>query len=235
MNSNDRFIYRYELKYSCPFETMTVLENRIRSVMDTDSHADANGEYLIRSVYFDDWKRSCYYDNEDGVDPRAKFRIRTYNYSDDYISLEKKIKNKGMTRKESCVITKQQCMQMLNSEDISSLYGQSQVLDEWCLKHETEVLRPVMLGEYVRKPYIYSVGNVRITFDYNISASPEITSLFKKDISKISLQPTRYCILEVKYDGFLPDIIYKLLDAEHLIPTAFSKFYIGCKALGGNI
>ena len=97
------------------------------------------------------------------------------------------------------------------------------------------MLRPVMLGEYVRKPYIYPLGNVRITFDRNISACVRPRDIFERQVSRIAVLPTGYHVLEVKYDDFLPDVIYQLIDSGHMRQTTFSKFYLGCKAIGGKI
>lgn len=227
--------YRHELKYICSDLELKIVEQKLKAVMRMDAHADANGEYLIRSVYFDDYHRSRFFENEDGVDPREKFRIRAYNCSDARISLEKKIKSHGMTGKQSCLIDRETCMRMLSGESIRDCLGRDPLLDEWIVQRETMGLRPVMLGEYVRKPYVYRLGNVRITFDRYISASFRTRDLFERQVSRIAVLPTGYHVLEVKYDDFLPDVIYSLIDNGHMRQTTFSKFYLGCKAIGGKI
>ncbi len=227
--------YRHELKYICSDLELRIIEQKLKAVMKPDPHADKNGEYLIRSVYFDDYQRSRFFENEDGVDPREKFRIRAYNLSDARISLEKKIKSHGMTGKRNCLIDRETCMRMLAGESISDCLGQHPLLDEWIVQRETAGLRPVMLGEYVRKPYIYPAGNVRITFDRYISASYRVRDIFEARTSRIAVLPTGYHVLEVKYDDFLPDVIYQLIDNGHMRQTTFSKFYLGCRAIGGKI
>ena len=227
--------YRHELKYICSELELKVIERKLDVVMRPDMHADANGEYLIRSVYFDDYQRNRFYENEDGVDPREKFRIRIYNYSDERISLEKKIKNNTMTGKKSCAIDRETCMRMIRGEPIRDRLGQHPLLDEWIIQRDTGRLRPVMLGEYVRKPFVYRLGNVRITFDRNICASPHVLDLFSPEVSRVSVLPTGYHVLEVKYDDFLPDVIYQLIDSGHMQQSTFSKFYLGCRAIGGKI
>ena len=227
--------YRHELKYICSDLELRIIEQKLKAVMKPDPHADKNGEYLIRSVYFDDYQRSRFFENEDGVDPREKFRIRAYNLSDVRISLEKKIKSHGMTGKRNCLIDRETCMRMLAGESISDRLGQHPLLDEWIVQRETAGLRPVMLGEYVRKPYIYPAGNVRITFDRYISASYRVRDIFEARTSRIAVLPTGYHVLEVKFDDFLPDVIYQLIDNGHMRQTTFSKFYLGCRAIGGKI
>ena len=227
--------FRHELKYICSDLELRIVEQKLRTVMRRDPHADENGEYLIRSVYFDDYHSSRFFENEDGVDPREKFRIRVYNRSDGRISLEKKIKSHGMTGKRNCLIDRETCMRMLEGQSISDRLGQHPLLDEWIIQRETARLRPVMLGEYVRKPYIYPLGNVRITFDRYISASCRVRDIFEARTSRIEVLPTGYHVLEVKYDDFLPDVIYRLIDSGHMRQTTFSKFYLGCRAIGGKV
>ncbi len=59
---------------------------------------------LYASDYFDDIYNTCFQENEDGTDPREKFRIRIYNCSKDRISLELKQKHHGMCLKTSCPV-----------------------------------------------------------------------------------------------------------------------------------
>jgi hypothetical protein len=207
----------------------------MRGILSPDPHADINGEYRIRSVYFDDYSRTSFHENENGIDPREKFRIRIYNLSADRISLEKKKKKQGMTGKESCRLDYETCCRMLKGESIREKLGSNSLLDEWILASECRLLRPVMLGEYVRTPFVYRLGNVRITFDRFITASAQCDKLFEEQIAKISVLPAGYHVLEVKYDDFLPDVIYQLLDSGHLLQSTFSKFYLGCKAQEGRL
>ncbi|MBQ3425333.1 MAG: polyphosphate polymerase domain-containing protein [Clostridia bacterium] len=227
--------YRHELKFICPEEELAVIERRAEALMQPDPHTDKSGEYLIRSIYFDDYQRSGYYENEDGIDPREKFRIRIYNCSDGFISLEKKIKKRGMTGKKSCRIDRDVCMRMIRGRPIWDWFGREPLLDEWILKRESFCLRPVMLGEYRRKPLIYRLGNVRVTFDRCIAASNNFQALFDPTISRVQVLPTGYHVLEVKYDDYLPDVIRFLAGSGRLRQTPFSKFYLGSRALGGKI
>lgn len=94
----------------------TVLLLKAEGLMQKDPNVDECGSYLIRSLYFDDYNNSCFYENENGTDPRSKFRIRYYNDAINHIKLEKKIKQRGMTRKKTCKITKEQCLKFMKGE-----------------------------------------------------------------------------------------------------------------------
>mgnify|MGYP003623622107 CR=1 FL=1 len=73
---------------------LEILEHRLQSVMELDSYS-VNGSYLVSSVYFDDYRDSCCFENEMGIGERHHYRIRIYNYNYSLIKLEKKIKNDG--------------------------------------------------------------------------------------------------------------------------------------------
>ena len=83
--------YRHELKYVCTAAQLALIQGRIHHLIPLDSHVGESGMYTIRSLYFDDYYNRCYYENENGTDPREKFRIRIYNGSTEKISLELRI------------------------------------------------------------------------------------------------------------------------------------------------
>lgn len=226
--------YRHEQKFLCSEEQLRLIENRLKYIMKKDSHTDDLGKYLIRSIYFDDIYRTCFYENENGIDPRQKFRIRTYNFSSDRIFLEKKYKNRGMTGKESCEIDYDIYMKMIKGEDLKDHLGENKLLDELILLRNNRLFKPKIMVEYIRTPYIYTLGNVRVTFDRSIAASNDL-KMFDEQIKKISVLANNKHILEVKYDDYLPDAIRNLVNNGHLIQTTFSKYYICCKSMEGRM
>ena len=105
--------YRHELKYVVTAPQMALLESHIRGLIPPDIHVGEDGNYRIRSLYFDDNYNSCYQENEIGTDPREKFRIRIYNGDAGRISLELKRKEHGMTQKRSCLLSEEQCRELM--------------------------------------------------------------------------------------------------------------------------
>ena len=87
--------YRHEYKYVCTLSDLAYVKNSLNSLMKLDTHAGESGEYTVRSLYFDDYQDSCYYDNLYGHEPREKFRIRIYNTDSTRINLELKKKQRG--------------------------------------------------------------------------------------------------------------------------------------------
>ena len=223
--NDDGLHFRNELKYVCSEQQLAIIKARICNICKVDAHASDDGIYQIRSVYFDDAKDSCYYENENGTDPREKFRIRIYNLDDSRIVLECKRKEHSMTHKDSCLLTKEQCMSILagtfklNSTD-------NALLSKFYLKYARQGFRPKVIVNYEREPFVYDSGNVRITFDRNISSSSKVSDFFEADLPLRPIMPTGYHILEVKYDEFFPDFLYRVMNIGSLKQTAFSKYYL---------
>ena len=106
--------YRHEFKYLITNAQLALLKARARAVMKPDSHTGDGGIYNIRSLYFDDCDNTCFYENENGTDPREKLRIRIYNHSPERITLECKRKERGKTLKTSCRLTKEQTQALMD-------------------------------------------------------------------------------------------------------------------------
>lgn len=204
-----------------------VLQHRLNAVMPYDAHGD-KGSYRIRSLYFDDYRNSALRENESGVDNRKKFRIRVYDNVEDRISLEIKYKRWGKTHKDSCLISRELCEKILKGGRIPFEKNQPAPLNLLYTEMETKHLRPRIIIEYERTAFVYPAGNVRITFDRNISFSNRLGDFMEDSIALTPILDKGRHVLEVKYDEFLPDFIAQVLELNTLERTSFSKFYYGC-------
>jgi len=222
--------YRHELKYVVSAAQIPLLKARIAGLMPRDSHAGPDGIYTIRSLYFDDYYNRCYYENENGTDPREKYRIRIYNHCDEKISLECKRKERGKTLKTACPLTRQQTEQLMRGEVLPMTEETPPLLRKFLVEMKTRGLRPVVIVEYERIPYIYANGNVRVTFDTQIASSSNVQDFFAESLPKRPVMAAGQQLLEVKFDEYLPDFIYRNLNLRHLRQTAFSKYYL-CRKL----
>lgn len=217
--------FRNELKYICSESTLQLIQARISPICPLDAHAGPNGIYSIRSVYFDDSRDRCFYENENGTDPREKFRIRIYNGSDQRITLECKKKEHTMTNKQSCRLTKGQCQAILDGT-LSQKELNSDLLRKFYALYAQNHLRAKVIVAYERTPFVYIPGNVRITFDRNIGSTTNISGFFDPYLPLRPVLPAGKHILEVKYDAFLPDFLYEVMNLGSLTQTAFSKYYL---------
>lgn len=223
---NQEPIYRHELKYVISAAQLPLLKSRIAHIMQPDPHGGAEGAYNIRSLYFDDYHNRCYYENENGTDPREKFRIRIYNHSPERITLECKRKQQGKTLKTACPLTTEQARLLMAGKPLTGMEALFSLQRKLMLEMRTRMLRPVVIVEYDRIPYIYKNGNVRVTFDTNIASSGNLTDFLEGEIPKRPVMPSGWHLMEVKFDEYLPDVIYRALNLGQLQQTAYSKYYL---------
>ena len=224
--------YRHELKYAITSADYLALRQRLRPVMKTDPHTNSKGVYIIRSVYFDNYNDKALREKIDGVQRREKFRIRYYNDDLSFITLEKKIKHNDLCQKLDAPLTQEEFQKILQEPGSWMLAHPQPLIRELYCKMQTQQLRPRVLVSYVREPYIFAAGNVRVTFDTSIRTSLFQTSFANGALPDISATDTPGdIILEVKYDAFLPEIIQQLLQSGNLRQQAFSK-YGACRRFG---
>lgn len=218
--------YRHELKYMISQAQCEMLKMRLWALTSADCHAGAAGTYNIRSLYFDDYYNRCYYENLNGTDPREKFRIRIYNHSPERIMLECKRKEHGKTLKTSCPITEEQCRELMQGHVLPAPETQEPVLRKLTMEMMQRGMKPAVIVEYDRAPFVYANGNVRITLDTNISSSRTFDAFLDETIPKRPVMPTGRMLLEVKFDEYLPDFIYSGLQLDNLQHTTYSKYFI---------
>lgn len=224
--------YRHELKYEIGFGEALALKKRLAPVMKPDPYADESGRYLVRSVYFDNYRDRALREKLGGVSEREKFRLRYYNDALSRITLEKKMKKSGLCRKLSAPISAEDCRRVLEGEPAPIASYSEPLVRELLVKMRTELLRPRVLVSYVREPLVYPAGNVRVTFDSDIRTTLFHRRFLEAEVSDIAAaeNPERV-ILEVKYDGFLPEAIAGLLQSGGIRVQAFSK-YGTCRRFG---
>ena len=215
--------YRHELKFLVTEGQLAILKAGLSPLLKQDVHQNGQA-YRIRSLYFDDLNYSCMRENEAGVDHRKKYRIRIYNEDASLIKLEKKIKCRGMTRKVSSVITKDDSLLYMSGQ-APSAEGRSELEKEMYVQIKANGMRPVCIVEYERSAFIDPRGNVRITFDRNICGCDKSTDFLEKRLLSVPLLPPGQHVLEVKYDELLPQYIAEVLHMGTLQRTAFSKYY----------
>lgn len=220
--------YRQELKFLCSDYEMEILKHRLRAILPYDSHQTGES-YSIRSLYFDTADDRCYYENEAGVDERKKYRIRIYNGSDQRISFEIKEKYRSKTKKHSFALTRAQADTLLAGEYLPDI-GDSAASNQVFLTERAERLLPSTIVEYERTAFVCPTGNVRITFDRNLSASASTGDFFAERLVRYPIMPAHQHVLEVKYDGLLPGYIAQVLELGTLQQTSCSKYYLARQA-----
>ena len=218
--------FRHEYKYMINAMQEAILQIKAAGILQRDPHVRADGSYLVRSAYFDDLDDTCLSENLSGTDPRSKFRIRYYNFDAGTLSLEKKSKVRGMCLKDSCKLTVDECEAFLRG-DVPAV-AEDMPVEKKRLFTEIRLrgLVPKVIVTYERVPFVYSGGNVRVTFDRKITSSTELNRFLSGDYAERPVLSSGRSILEVKWDEVMPRHIRDTLQLESLTWTAFSKYFM---------
>ncbi len=219
--------YRHELKYLISFSEYEGLRRRMLPYFRLDENA-TDGEYLIRSLYFDDYWDSAYKEKGMGIFARKKYRIRIYNYSDKSIKLERKKKQGKYIFKEAARLSKDEFYRILDGDYDFLLQSENQLLREFYIECISNVLRPKVIVDYDRTPFILDEGTVRITFDKRVRAAVGGFDIFDEGLPTLMAMDGDKLIMEVKFTEFLPQIVRNLIPPGSSEMTAASKYVICC-------
>lgn len=230
--------FRHEWKHRMEPEDWPVLRSRLQAVLQPDSHG-REGQYLVRSLYFDNLQDKALKEKIEGVNGREKYRLRYYNEDTSFIMLEKKIKHNGLCRKVQQQISEEEARSFIdgNRKVLQGLCrerdgqdGQDTLLRELCHKMEVQGLMARTVVEYRRTAFVYQPGNVRVTLDTNIRTAVNCRDFLQENWVSLPVRET-FGILEVKWDEFLPDFVRDLLQSPALRTSSFSK-YAACRIYG---
>ena len=221
--------FRHEWKHEINLSDMIALRHRLRAVAKPDPHA-IDGRYLIRSLYFDNMTDKALREKIEGVNRREKFRIRYYNGDLSFINLEKKGKVNGLGAKEMAQLTPAEAQAIVEGDlDWMPSSGRP-LVQELYSKMKSQGLRPKTIVDYTREPFVFPAGNVRVTLDYDIRTGLGCTDFLDPDCVTVPAGEAPI-ILEVKWDGFLPDVIRDAIQLSGRRVSAFSK-YAQCRIYG---
>ncbi|MBP3912052.1 MAG: polyphosphate polymerase domain-containing protein [Niameybacter sp.] len=218
---------RHELKYYINQRVYLDVKTRLQLVLQKDPNMVKSEGYLVSSLYFDDMYHSALHQKQSGVRFRKKFRIRSYELDPSFIRLECKSKYDAYIAKESAVLTKEEYDCILNDSYEFLGYRPEKVCKELLAYNRSKRLRPKVVVEYLREAYISPIGNVRITFDKDISTSIGTIDMFDEDYRTMKVLEEGEMVMEVKYDDFIPSHILAILQTAMTEKCAISK-YVMC-------
>jgi hypothetical protein len=210
------------------YQDYALIKLRLKSLLSVDAHADSDDSYSVRSLYFDDYYNHAYYDKYSGVLNRSKYRIRIYNHSDRTINLERKVKTGQYNYKQTAPLTKDEVYAVLQGDYKCLLKSSNNLLRVFYHECMSNLMRPRVVVDYEREPYIMEAGDVRITFDRNIRAGVEGFDIFDDALPMIEALSPGLLIMEAKFTEFLPNVMRKILPSKASEYIAVSKYILCC-------
>lgn len=187
---------RHEEKYIIEYAQYALLKARAEKVLTPDPHGQ-KGSYIITSLYYDDPMDTALLEKLDGLARHTKFRLRTYDFSDKVIRLERKVKEGILTQKQSAAVTREQLASLdrLDNDLAVQMRG----------------LRPAVTVRYRRDAYLYPGTDLRLTFDTGLRVLPaDLQTLFDPSYGGIPVLEGGQVIMEIKYGSYLPTFLRTL-------------------------
>lgn len=218
--------FRHEVKHEISRFDMLMLRQRLRAVMQPDAHV-IDGKYAIRSLYFDNFDDKALRDKLDGVSIREKYRIRLYNNDVSVIHLERKYKQGNLGYKETTRLTPEQAQAIAMGNTDWMAFSDDELIRQFHVRVRNDGLRARVIVDYTREPFVFAPGNVRVTLDYDIRTGLRNTDFLRPDCVTVPVKDSP-CILEVKWDHYLPEVIRAAVQLDGRHSAAFSK-YAACR------
>lgn len=221
--------FRHEWKHEITDSDLAALRARLRVLMLPDSHG-VNGQYRIRSLYFDTPSDKALWEKRNGADPREKFRLRYYDGDLAVIRLEKKIRCNGLGCKAGAPLSPREAQSIVDGScSWMAGFGRPLVLE---LYHKMAVqgLRPRTIVDYTREAFVYAPGNVRVTLEHHLRTGLQCVDFLNPDCVTVPAGDAP-AVLEVKWDVFLPDLIRDAVQLAGRRTAPFSK-YAACRLYG---
>lgn len=220
---------RREEKYILDYRVYAMVKKRVSLALRPDPHYEG-GSYIVTSLYFDDPYKTAFYEKTDGLSVHTKFRLRSYDLSDNFLRLEKKTKRGMVTEKETAVISKEDLL-LLCSAPFSTecLSGK---LHDLAVQMQSKGLRPAVTVRYEREAYYLEGTDARVTFDKRVISLPgDAESMFCDAPGVPALAPANV-IMEIKYNNKLPSVIRRLCEANSSV-LSVSKYALCTRVQGG--
>ena len=230
---------RHEIKYYIEPALVHPILDYARKYVEYDNYAKSQPDHLytVRSLYYDSPDLDFYWEKLDGIKVRRKLRIRTYNTRDKNSTAFLEIK-----RRYNSTIVKERAQypfdavvkMMKNPEQVkiddSTTSEGSLVLGKWIDNIIRWQLEPTMMVVYERQPFVglYDDDNrSRLTIDYNLRVGviSAVNDMF--DDSDLIPITSNLCILEMKYNHFMPKWMRGLVKEMRLSQQSISKYCIG--------
>ena len=158
----DRYEYRYERKFVCPWPAQVDALVKVHPAGFSRLHPIR----WINNVYLDTWNLGSYHDNAAGVATRQKFRIRWYGADAreavDAV-LERKMKAGHVGVKQRVPLGAMPAGTLLAVSGVRRALANARA--SFALQSQLDSLVPVLLNRYRRDYFASSDGRLRLTVD----------------------------------------------------------------------
>lgn len=220
-------VKRKELKFYISYKEYVVLSNLLKKVLIPDKHNKNDNGYFIRSLYFDTLDNKEFEDKMAGIEHRSKYRIRIYDLKSHTAKFEAKRKFNEIAFKETVAISREDAIEIQKRNYEVMLKYNNKFLNKAYKEFKKSQYYPVVVIDYLREAYTYDLNNIRIVFDRFLKSSTLQLDLFSKDVFTTQRLNKNLVLMEIKYNGFIPDWLKKIIQIPSAERSAISKYCIG--------
>lgn len=214
---------RQELKYLVPLRLVDLLLPQLERYFDYDQHGNG-GYYDVHSLYFDTQDWQAFYNKLDGLIHRKKFRLRSYSANPlphEKIFIEIKEKNNDTVFKRRLPMSIDEIHDLMLGRP-----GQKRsiIYDEWRYNVVRNVIKPRLLNSYRRLAFAsHDYPGLRVTIDRDVSYAMTQEVAFDKPTTPV-VWARNYCVMEIKFDRYVPHFILDILRSHNLTRRPVSKY-----------
>lgn len=233
-------IHRFEIKCLIPVSLTPKVRALAEPFVKVDRHAQGrpNNRYQVKSLYYDTNQLDFYYEKKDGLKIRKKLRVRAYNdcakEDSGFLEIKRRYVNNIVKERYQMPLSEienlLQNQERLNISLEESSNGKA-ALARFVYNMERRQLLPTALIVYDREAYVgIQDETTRLTLDFDISSKffPDFGELFAgRDLKPVY---NNMCVLELKYNEFMPQWMRKILSTLNIRPEPVSKYCAGIDA-----
>jgi len=229
--------HRYEFKYLLrPFEEAKILaELDLR--MDRDEYSSSEGDYFVRSHYFDSTSLCCYREKVNGHKRRHKFRLRMYEKADgfrDPVFMELKGKDDMLVYKHRMPLQAEELAPALGrgrgavATMVTECPGANGVAHSFVFDLFRRGLSPSVVVDYRRTAFEHRADpDFRATVDSRVLARRCDRNGLPVGRPQDLVSP--FSVLEIKFRYRMPAWFLRLIQEMELGRQSFSKFSLGTR------
>lgn len=212
---------RYELKYMLTLQQKEVILEAMKPYMALDEY----GRTTIRNIYYDTDNYRLVRRSIEKPVYKEKLRVRSYRQvaPEEKVFVELKKKHQSIVYKRRLLLPQGQAERWLEGVQWEGAPSQIQAEIDYFLNYY-ETLHPVLFLSYEREAY-YSMdgGDFRVTFDDTILCRQEDLSL-TAEVGGVPVLQEGLVLMEIKCSGGIPLWMTRVLSAEKIYKTSFSKY-----------
>ncbi len=226
------FFNRIEVKYLVDRTTRTALTRDLAAFMRPDIHADPNGSYQVRSLYFDTHDYAAYYEKIAGEATRHKLRVRAYGEEPAQaavVRLEVKSRYLSYVRKITVDVSRQdyadiECALRRRLLPPADIMNDGNASREFFRIQRLYNMEPKILIQYRRQAFErVEINRTRVNFDDELLATRNLDLLGPLSGAR-RLLDHGHAIFEIKVDNVLPYWLHMLIAKYDLQNEAVSKY-----------